>query len=251
MHKGESVSATVVIPARLQSARLPRKILADIGGRPLIVRLFESVRQSELVEQVYFAIDSEETARVLDKYGARYFMTDPALPSGTARIASLMEQIRAKYIVNVQGDMPVIQTDLLEQIISELNKDQADVVTPVWPINNTKDLQNPNVVKVVRAANGRALYFSRSAIPFVRDLPVDQWLQKTSFWGHFGVYAYRRNILLDIAAGRIPKSPLEQAEKLEQLQFLQAGYTIQTISTPYKEISVNTPEELEAVRRLF
>ena len=245
------MSATVVIPARLQSSRLPRKILADIGGKPLIIRLFEAVQKCRLVEQIYFAIDSEETAAVLEQAGAKFFMTDPALPSGTARIASLMDRISAKYIVNVQGDMPTIPLDLLEQIIRELNRDRCDVVTPVWPITELRDLQDANVVKVVRSREGRALYFSRSTIPFVRDLPMDEWLQKTEFWGHFGIYAYRRNLLEDVADGRLPAGPLEQAEKLEQLSFLDAGYSIQTIVTEEREISVNTAEELEQVRRLF
>ena len=245
------MSATVVIPARLQSSRLPRKILADISGKPLIVRLFESVKKSGLVDEIYFAIDSEETAAVLSDIGAQYFMTDPELPSGTARIASLMDKISAKYIVNVQGDMPSIQTELLDNIIRELNKDQADVVTPVWPISEVKDLRDSNVVKVVKDAEGRARYFSRSPIPFVRDVEMDEWPQHTQFWGHYGIYAYRRNILEDIAAKRIPSSPLEEAEKLEQLGFLDAGYSIQTITTEHREMSVNTPEELEAVRKFF
>ena len=245
------MSAIVVIPARLQSSRLPRKILAEIGGKPLVQRIYESVQKSSQAEEIYLAIDSEETAAVLDKIGAEYIMTEPDLPSGTARIASLMDKLPYEYIVNVQGDMPYIQTELLDNIIKELNKDQADVVTPVWPLTETKELQDSNVVKVVRDPQGWAHYFSRSPVPFVRDAEIEMWTQKFRFWGHYGIYAYRRKVLEDIAAGRIPASPLEEAEKLEQLGFLDAGYTIKTIETEYREISVNTSEELESVRGIF
>ncbi len=245
------MSAIVVIPARLQSSRLPRKILAEIGGKPLIQHIYESVKKSSQTEEIYLAIDSEETAAVLDKIGAKYFMTDPSLPSGTARIASLMDKLSHKYIVNVQGDMPYIQTDLLDNVIRELNKDEADVVTPVWPLTETKDLLDSNVVKVVKGPQGWAHYFSRSPVPFVRDAEISEWTQKTKFWGHYGIYAYKRNVLEDIALGKIPVSPLEEAEKLEQLGLLDAGYTIKTIETEHREISVNTQAELENVRKIF
>jgi len=245
------MTATVIIPARLHSIRLPRKILADIAGKPLVQRIYESVKKAGLAKRVYFAIDSEEVAEVLKKTGAHYFLTDPDLPSGTARIASLIHRLSDDYFVNVQGDMPFIQTELLDRLITELTKGLADVVTPVWPITEMKDLQDANVVKVVKSPQGWAHYFSRSPIPFVRDVLPERWPRQTQFWGHYGIYGYKRKVLEAVAAGGIPASPLEKAEKLEQLGLLDAGYSIKTIISEQREISVNTPAELEQVRRLF
>jgi 3-deoxy-manno-octulosonate cytidylyltransferase (CMP-KDO synthetase) len=138
---------------------------------------------------------------------------------------------------------------LLDELVLAWRKEQADLVTPVFPILNQASLHNPNVVKVARTRDGQALYFSRSPIPFVRDLPPERWLESHAFWGHVGVYGYRREVLA--AYPRMPESPLETAERLEQLRFLDAGSWIHTIETSYRSIAVDTREDLERVRDII
>ncbi len=245
------MSVCIVIPARLQSHRLPRKMLAEIQGKPLLRYVYESVNKVKSVDAVYIATDSEEIQTVAENFGARVFLTDPKLPSGTARIASIVHQLDYPFMVNVQGDNPLTDPKVVEAVIAELVKDKADVVTPVWPIRQTADLTDPAVVKVARASDGRAVYFSRSPVPFLRDYPIGEWLKKEKYWGHYGIYGYRRSVLEAIAADRLPESRIEQMEKLEQLRFLEAGLSIQTIKTDSREISVDTPEDLEYVRKLI
>ncbi len=245
------MSVCIVIPARLQSQRLPRKMLADINGKPLIQHVFEAVRRAKLSDDIFIATDSEEIHSIVRRFGGNSFITDPQLPSGTARISSLVNQLDYQFIVNVQGDNPLTEPSVVDAVINELIKDRADIVTPVWPIKQTADLTNPNVVKVVRAADGRAIYFSRSPVPFLRDFVISDWLKKEKYWGHYGIYGYRRHVLEDIAANRLPESHIEQMEKLEQLRFLEAGLHIQTIESESREVSVDTQEDLESVRRIF
>jgi len=245
------MSATIMIPARLQSSRLPGKMLADIHGKPLIQHVYESVKKSKYADEIYIVTDAEEIAEAVQKFGANYFLTDPHLPSGTARIATVIEQIKAEYILNVQGDMPIIEASLIDDVILKLNEDKADIVTPVYPIKSIDELNDSSVAKVVLGEDGRALYFSRSIIPFVRDYPIEQWLDHSDFWGHIGIYAYKRQVLLDIKNGKIHVSQLEKTEKLEQLSFLSAGYLVQTIRSIYPEISVDLPKDLTLVRKLI
>lgn len=245
------MSVVVAIPARYHSQRLPGKILADIHGKPLIRHVYEAVQKARLAEKIIIVADNEKVCREVESWGGDCYITDPALPSGTARIASITHQLDADFIVNVQGDMPLIQPDLLDDVIKKLTEGNADIVTPVWPIRKSAHLTDSGVVKVVRGAGGGALYFSRSAIPFVRDFEIDQWPEHHQFWGHYGIYGYKHHVLEAIAAGRLPAGKLEQAEKLEQLGFLEAGYSIDAIETNHEEIPVDTPEELEMVRNLM
>ena len=245
------MSVCIVIPARLKSQRLPRKMLAEIQNKPLIQHVYEAVRNAKNCDAVYIATDSEEIYRAAERFGASVFMTGPQLPSGTARIASLINQLSFDFVVNVQGDNPLTDPLVVEAVIEELTKDKADIVTPVWPIRSAADLSDPNVVKVVRSAAGRAIYFSRSPVPFLRDYPLMEWLKYERYWGHYGIYGYRRGVLEALAAGRLPHSRAEQMEKLEQLRFLEAGMHIQTIETDRREISVDTEADLQQVRRIF
>ena len=147
--------------------------------------------------------------------------------------------------------MPLIKASLIDNVILKLNEDKADIVTPVYPVRNSEILKDPTAAKVVLGEDGRALYFSRNAIPFVRDYPFEQWLDHSDFWGHIGIYAFKRQVLLDIKNGKVPVSQLEKTEKLEQLSFLSAGYTIQTITSPDPQISVDLPDDLEKVKKLL
>ncbi len=238
-----------IIPARLGSTRLPRKVLADIHGRPLIWHVWNQVCQAKHINEVIIATDAEEVAAAAASFGAKVMMTSSDCRSGTERIASLLPQLDADLILNVQGDEPLVDPGMLDALVSQWLAAPSDLITPIFPIHQTEELQNPNIVKAVRAADGRALYFSRSAVPHMRDISMDQWLQHGSYWGHIGVYGYRRSVLAAYAS--LPESPLEQMEKLEQLRFLEAGYSFQTVITDYRPVAVDVMDDLEKVRRIL
>jgi 3-deoxy-manno-octulosonate cytidylyltransferase (CMP-KDO synthetase) len=243
------METTVVIPARLSSSRLPHKVLADIHGHPLIWHVWQRVKQAQMIDQVFITTDSDEVKQAAEAFGAQVLMTSPECQSGTERIASVLGLLDGDLTLNVQGDEPLVDPLMLDMLVERWQSFPCDLITPVFAIKTTEELQSPNVVKVARASDGRALYFSRSPIPFLRDLPFDSWLQHGTFWGHIGVYGYSREVLAhyyDLA-----NSPLEKMEKLEQLRFLEAGYNIQTIETDYRPNSVDIAEDLERVRQLI
>jgi 3-deoxy-manno-octulosonate cytidylyltransferase (CMP-KDO synthetase) len=238
-----------VIPARLASTRLPRKVLADISGKPLLQHVWERVLQAKNIGRIIIATDSKEVAQAAEGWGSEAILTDPACQSGTERIASILAQLEADLILNVQGDEPLIDPAMLEELVDHWLVDPCDLITPVYRITSTDDLKNPNIVKVARAQDGRALYFSRSPIPYVRDWLVEQWLEHQAFWGHTGVYGYRRDVLAKFMS--LPNSSLQQAESLEQLRFLEAGYSFQTVESTYRSIAVDTQADLEKVRGIL
>jgi 3-deoxy-manno-octulosonate cytidylyltransferase (CMP-KDO synthetase) len=212
----------IVIPARYQSSRLPGKVLSDIGGRPMI-------------EHVY--------RRAVEAFGGRVLMTSERHPTGTDRLAEAIRYLDASIVINVQGDEPLIEPAMIDEAAAavEANPDAA-IGTLRKAIADPSDLANPNVVKIAVDLRGRALYFSRSPIPFERDPG-----RRQTAWRHIGVYAYRREALLALAA--LPPAPLEQSESLEQLRALEHGFVIQTHETGHDTIGVDTAEDLERVRR--
>lgn len=240
----------VVIPARLASSRLPRKVLADIAGRPMLWHVYRRCLKADGVDAVHVATDSEEVAEHVRSWGGQAWMTDPDLPSGTARIAAIAPQLDADIIVNVQGDEPLLDPALVSLVARALAMGNAppDIATPVFPLS-WADALNPNLVKVVLRHDGYALYFSRQAIPHLRDIAPEERAHDGIFWGHIGVYGYRRQTLLDFPA--LPRSPLEDAEKLEQLRFLQAGKQILTVPTTYIPTPVDVASDLERARVLM
>lgn len=238
-----------IIPSRLASTRLPRKVLADICGKPLVQHVWERVSRAKNIDAVIVATDSPEVVQVVAGWGGRALLTDPNCQSGTERIASLLDHLNADLILNVQGDEPLVDSDMLDALVARWKSSPCDLITPVYRITSVDDLVNPNVVKVARAQDGRALYFSRSPIPYVRDWPQEKWLEHQAFWGHIGVYGYRKQVLAKYA--ELPISPLQAAESLEQLRFLEAGYTFQTVETTYHSIAVDTQADLERVRRII
>lgn len=243
------MSAIAVIPARLASTRFPRKVLADLHGRPLLWHVWRRTCQASSFSAVHVATDSLEVKEAVESWGGSALLTSPECRSGTERIASLLPCLEAELIVNVQGDEPLLDPAMLDLLVDAGLQPQVELVTPVYQITEACDLSNPNIVKVARAADGRALYFSRSPIPHRRGLPLERWLEGGEYWGHVGVYGYRRLVLEGYT--RLPASPLEASEKLEQLRFLEAGYTFHTIETGYRPVAVDTPEDLERVRRLL
>jgi 3-deoxy-manno-octulosonate cytidylyltransferase (CMP-KDO synthetase) len=248
--KGSVLSKVVaVIPARLRSMRLPNKVLLDIAGQPMVQHVWNRVMQATAFNAVYIATDADEVATAAGGWGANVLMTSPDCRSGTERIASVVDQLDADLIVNVQGDEPLIDPAMLDALAQGWLADSSDLITPIFRIQSLGDILNPNIVKVALTNERRAAYFSRSPIPFVRDLPQQRWLEQHTFWGHIGVYGYRRDVLA--AYPRLPISALEQAEQLEQLRFLDAGYAFQTVETTYRPIAVDVAEDLARVRALI
>ena len=243
------MSAIVAIPARLKSTRFPGKVLADIHGQPMLWHVYQGVIKAKRISQVWILTDSSEVLNAASSWGAKTLMTSEDCPSGTDRIASVMDSFEADIVVNVQGDEPLVSGEVVDRLVVELESSEADVATPIYPITNLEELTNPNVVKVVRALNGSVLYFSRSSLPYVRDADLPDWLDQAPFWGHAGMYAYRREVLLEFPS--LPEGQLERVEKLEQLRLLEAGKRFLAVEIEHRPQAVDVPEDLEAVKRLM
>ena len=250
------MSFTVVIPARFASTRLPGKALADLGGKPMVVRVAERARESG-AQQVYIATDHRDVARAAEQHGFRAVMTRADHPTGTDRVAEAVERIdlpRDAIVVDVQGDEPLIEPGLIRAVAAVLaDTPEAAIATACHPIREAAELFNPNVVKVVLDHAGFARYFSRAPIPWARDafaasrsaLPAD-----FPCYRHVGIYAHRCDFLL--AYSGLARSPLEDFEALEQLRALWHGYPIAvTVRQDAPLPGVDTPEDLERARALF
>lgn len=240
----------VVIPARLGSTRLPRKPLADIGGKPMVIRVAERAKQS-LAQSVVVATDSPEIQAACDEHRIECLLTSADHPTGTDRIAEVAQLLKLPanaLVVNVQGDEPLIPPELINQVAQTLaDHPQCAISTVAVPITDQSEITNPNVVKVVLNRTGEALYFSRATIPFVRDAQMET---KVEYLRHLGIYAYRADFLQ--AYTRLEPAPPEQAEALEQLRALWNGYRI-AVHTALEAppAGVDTPEDLERVRELL
>lgn len=240
----------VVIPARLGSTRLPRKPLADIGGKPMVIRVAERAKQSQ-AQSVVVATDSTEIQAACDEHRIECLLTSADHPTGTDRIAEVAQLLKLPsnaLVVNVQGDEPLIPPELINQVANTLAEhEQCAISTVATPIADTSEINNPNVVKVVLNRAGEALYFSRAPIPFVRD---SQSSQNIEHLRHLGIYAYRADFLQ--AYTRLDPAPPEQAEALEQLRALWNGYRIAVhIASEAPPAGVDTLEDLERVRQLL
>ena len=240
----------VVIPARLGSTRLPRKPLADIGGKPMVVRVAEQAKKS-LAQSVVVATDSTEIQAACDEHRIECLLTSPDHPTGTDRLAEVAQLLKLPnnaLVVNVQGDEPLIPPELINQVAQTLaDHHESAISTVAVPIKDDAEIQNPNVVKVVLNRAGEALYFSRANIPFVRDA---QKAKVTKHLRHLGIYAYRADFLQ--AYTRLDPAPPEQAEALEQLRALWNDYRIAVhIAQEAPPAGVDTPEDLERVRSLL
>jgi 3-deoxy-manno-octulosonate cytidylyltransferase (CMP-KDO synthetase) len=247
-----------VIPARYHSTRLPGKPLADIGGRPMIEHVYRRAAAARGVDAVVVATDDERIASAVERFGGIARMTQPSHRTGTDRIAEVARDLDCDIVVNVQGDLPLIEPDVIADAIAPLDRDRdLQMSTVRRRITDEADYANPNVVKVVVDRHGNALYFSRSPIPFLRDDgPAafdDAQARKAgrhvrAVYKHLGLYVYRRTFLFTVTS--LPQTPLENAESLEQLRVLEHGYRIATVDTEYDSIEVDTPDDLERVRRL-
>lgn len=240
---------SIVIPARLESSRLPGKVLLDLGGKPMLQHVWERARLMTEAAEVVIATDADAVRERATAWGAKVMMTSPDCPNGTARAASLLDQLAGEFIINLQGDEPLMEPGLLDALVAAWRTHGGDVVTAVRLIEDQAELFNPNVVKVVRGQDSRALLFSRATIPYVRDYPKEDWLTRQHFWAHIGVYGFTRKTLADYA--NWPVGKLETVEKLEQLRFLERGCMIRVVETDYRPVGVDTPEDLERVRALM
>jgi 3-deoxy-manno-octulosonate cytidylyltransferase (CMP-KDO synthetase) len=243
----EQVSSTIVIPARLRSSRLAEKVLAEIDGRTMIEHVYD-VAVRAATGPVLVLTDSEAVEQVVRGFGGEVWMTGPEHESGTARIASVAQMLESDVVVNLQGDAPLIDPELVAEAVQQASSSSAAVTMPVYPIADPEQLRDPSVVKVVRAQDGRVLYCSRSVVPFFRDGGDDSG-EAGSFWGHPGLYAYRREFLRTFH--KLPASPLEGAERLEQLRWLEAGVRIHSFVTRPQHTSVDTAADLDEVRRAY
>jgi len=235
-----------VIPARYASSRLPGKPLVVIDGRPMVQWVYEAAGRVPSVERVVVATDDTRVAEAVEGFGGEAVMTSPAHPSGTDRVAEAARRIGAEVVVNLQGDEPLIDPQVVELAIAPLVAEEAVVMSTLCTrLHDEADWRDPNVVKVVRAANGDALYFSRAPIPHPREAAS---LERLPAYKHLGLYVYRADFLQRLT--ELPPSPLEQVERLEQLRVLEAGYRIRVVETAHDSIGVDTPDDLERVRAL-
>ena len=236
-----------IIPARHASTRFPGKPLALIAGKPLIQHVVEQSQKAKSLADVIVATDDERIFNAAKKL-CHVEMTSPAHPSGSDRIAEVAGKISCDAVVNIQGDEPLIEPAVIDAVAGALA--DCEMSTAATRIKNPAELDNPNVVKVVVNAAGRALYFSRRTIPHLREAanrPVSEQLAAFAFLKHLGIYGYRRETLLRLV--KFPVSPLEAAEKLEQLRALENCIPIAVVQVKYDSVGVDTPEDVEWVER--
>lgn len=236
-----------VIPARYGSTRFPAKVLAPLHGRPLIEWVWRQAKKASSLDDVWIATDDERVAQAARGFGAHVVMTSPDCASGSDRIAQAVADLDVELIVNIQGDEPRMDPRTIDAAVEALRNDpQAAISTAKVRLKTIDDLNDPNVVKVVCDQRGRALYFSRSALP---SMARAEPFEAIKAFKHLGLYVYRKAALLAFA--KLPQTPLERIEKLEQLRYLESGYEIQVIEAEHDSIGVDTPEDLSLLMRTF
>ena len=232
-----------IIPARFASTRFPGKPLAMLGGKTVIQRVYEQA--TAILDEAYVATDDERIYQAVEQFGGRAIMTRTDHKSGTDRIEEAAEKIgtQADVIINIQGDEPFIQQSQIETLMHLFDDPTTQIGTLGKRFETIEAVQNPNSPKFVTDKRGFALYFSRSIIPYIRGKEQDEWLQHFLFLKHLGLYAYRREVLREITL--LPQSPLEIAESLEQLRWLENGYRIRVGLTDVETVGIDTPEDLQ------
>lgn len=229
-----------IIPARMKSTRLPNKPLVDLNGKPMIQHVYERVKESDL-DDVIVACDSNEILNVVESFGGNAVLTRKDHINGSTRIAEVAKNLDADFIINVQGDEPLINKEILNELIKGIDT-AIPVITLKYKITNKSDIDNPNCVKVVTNKEGNAIYFSRSRIPFNRE-------HVESYYKHIGVYGYQKDFLLEYI--NMEPTPLELSESLEQLRILENGHKIKVVETNHQLVGVDTMEDLIKVRELM
>lgn len=239
-----------IIPARYASTRFPAKPLADIAGKSMVQRVYEQARKSSSLTDVVVATDDERIFKHVKTFDGKVCMTDVNHASGTDRCfeAFSLQKEKFDYVINIQGDEPFIQPEQIDLLASLLDG-KTEIATLIKKIDDQETIFNPHVVKAVVASTGQALYFSRSPIPHIRNANEKEWLAKHTFYKHVGMYAYRSDVLQTLT--QLPVSSLEKAESLEQLRWLENGFSIKTAITSIETAGIDTPQDLaEAVKKL-
>ncbi len=238
------MNAVCVIPARLESTRLPRKLLRTINGKAIIQHVYENAKKAKKLSRVLVACDHEELMEEVKSFGGDCMMTSPMHQSGTERLTEIAEKIQADIFINLQADEPLMDASTIDDLIASMEMDnECLMATACIRMYDEDDFRNPNVVKVVKNHKDEALYFSRAPIPHDRDK------RELDFFKHLGIYAYRRDFLLQIP--KLKASNLERREKLEQLRVLDNGFSIKVLETAFDSIGVDTEEDLKKVEKIM
>ena len=242
------MKAIGIIPARWDSQRFEGKVLAELSGKPMIQHVWERAKESRILDDLIIATDREEVIKVAESFGGKAVYTSKDQPSGTDRITEVVNPIDVEIVVNIQGDEPLIHHTMIDDLVNVLLENtQIPMATVIKKIMDKEEFLNPNVVKVVIDKDAYALYFSRSPIPYERRKEMGEHSQYC--YKHIGIYAYTKDFLFTYT--NLPKSRLEDIEKLEQLRALENGYKIKTIETEFDTIGVDTPEDLKKVEELL
>lgn len=241
-----------IIPARYGSSRFPGKPLADMAGKPMIQRVYEQVKKA--LDEVWVATDDERIIKAVETFGGKAVLTSPDHKSGTDRSNEAYTKIGLGFdvIINIQGDEPFIQPQQIETLKACFDTKETELATLVKPFKKEDGFEalfNPNSPKVILNKNSEAIYFSRSIIPYIRDVHHQEWLDKHTFYKHIGMYAYRADILREITL--LSQSTLELAESLEQLRWIENGYKIKVGLTDIETIGIDTPEDMEKAIKLL
>ena len=243
----------IIIPARLDSSRLPKKVLLDLKGKTVIQRVYEQCLKVKNVDGVYIATDSIEIKEVCETFTNNVIITKSTHKSGTDRIGEAVSAIDCDIVINVQGDEPFIEPSLIEALVNSFVNSEISMSSAMSKISNVKDLQNTNVVKVVTDLHNNALFFSRSLIPFPRDVKeisiANEVIEESQFFRHIGIYGYRKDFLLHFV--NMEQSYLEKVEKLEQLRALENGFKIKMIEASSSLIGIDTQEDYEEALKKY
>jgi 3-deoxy-manno-octulosonate cytidylyltransferase (CMP-KDO synthetase) len=242
----EKQNVTGVIPARYGSSRFPGKVLVEIAGKSMIQRVYQQASQSKMLDQLFVAVDDPRVLKCVEGFGGKAVMTKEGHPSGTDRIAEAVEKINTDIVVNIRGDQPLIDPNMIDEAVQPILEDRTIQISTIKTKISEAEFSDPAVVKVVVDENDFALYFSRALIPYPRD-KVD-----VNVYEHVGLYVYRKDFLLMIS--KLPQSYLEKIEMLEQLRVLERGYKIKVVETESNHaagVSVDTPEDIATVEKLI
>lgn len=231
-----------VIPARFRSTRFSGKVLADLGGKPVIQHVWENAKKSRMLDDLVIAADDERIIKEAESFNAKAIYTSPDQPSGTDRLVEVVNPIDVEVVINIQGDEPMVRPEMIDELaMTILEKRDVKMATLAKRIDDQDEIKNPNVVKVIIDRDGFALYFSRSVIPYPRHRT------KPVYYKHLGIYAYTKDFLFEFA--NLPKSHLEMTEGLEQLRVLENGHRIKVVETKFDTIGIDTPEDLKKAKQ--
>lgn len=238
-----------VIPARWGSTRFEGKVMADLLGKPVVQHVWENAKKAKALDDLVVACDDERIIKVVEGFGGKAVYTSPDQPSGTDRLAEVVNPMDVKIVVNIQGDEPLVKPIMIDNLVMSLDDEKAaQMATMIKKITDDSDLINSNVVKVIFDKNGYAIYFSRYAIPYNRTNTADKD-KKPVYYKHIGMYAFTKDFLFTFR--NLPKSALENAEKLEQLRVLEYGYKIKVVETKFDTVGVDTHDDLIKVKEIL